>query len=260
MDNAAQTTQPTGKNSQKLNKPVKVANEYFWKYEIVMQKLKINQRGLSHLLLPILVILLVAIAGTFILVKSHAATPRCVGKVCRYTQNQKRQFAAAAWTYWSDPERLRQARQAKYANIYDITSKQVKCKPSKVKIIYYTDLNDQGIAWAGLHGAVKQRAGQNGFTHTTATEFNQKYYCKIKFNFAYQSQIEQPGYACAVFIHEYGHLLGREHNNDPQSPMYTGYVQGKNGSESFDQSISHTLDKTVCRESGNASTPNGVKP
>lgn len=224
-----------------------------------MQKLKINQRGISHLLLPLLVVLVVAIGGTYIIVQSRAATPRCVGKVCRYTNKQKQQFASAAWKYWSDPERVQQARNAKNSKIYDISSEQVKCKPSKVKIVYYSDLNDFAIARAGLHAAVKQKAGINGFTKSDAKSFNQQYYCKIYFNFAYQSQIAYPGYACTVFIHEYGHLLGREHNNNPNSPMYNGYAKGRDGAETFDQAISHTLDKSLCKDTAsidNSSIPN----
>lgn len=220
-----------------------------------MKNTKINQTGISHLLIPLFIILAVAVAGTFVMVRSHAATPRCVGKVCKYTAKQKRQFASAAWKYWSDPERVKQGREARSSNIDDITSNGVTCKPSKVKIIYYSDLNDPAIARAAYHGAVKQSSGVNGYTKTSAKAFNKDDYCKIYFNFAYQSQITYPGYACAVFIHEYGHLLGRPHNNNPESPMYNGYAQGRDGSESFDQSISHTLDKSLCKEVASVDDP-----
>jgi hypothetical protein len=58
-----------------------------------------------------------------------------------------------------------------------------------------------------------QSAALNG---AYRNEVHPSQYCEILINRAYPEDLRQ---GCVTFIHEYGHLLGKEHNSNIHSPM-----------------------------------------
>lgn len=208
-----------------------------------MFKIKIfksDQSGISHILVPFTVILVVAIGGTFLLVSSHANSNAGTArhKPHHYSPVEKARFALAAADYWSHPIAVDSPRNNKYA--YDI--REVSCKPGSVKIKYVNINRDNRIAFTSDYAALKLPASSKN-----ARQFNSKAYCKITFNLAHQNEIPTAGLGCMVFIHEYGHMLGHEHNANVESPMYNGYDVGKGGSaESFRTNQLAVLQKTLC--------------
>ena len=73
-------------------------------------------------------------------------------------------------------------------------------------------------------------------------------YCRIFYNQEYR---ETRASACATFIHEYGHLLGKQHNNNISSPMYTGYTkyQGTKAQKLLDRNRKRIFGKSKCDNS-----------
>lgn len=214
--------------------------------------LPLSTKGHIHLLLPLLVVVVIAVGGAFYLVSSQAA-PKASGPNQKFKGWEVRIFKLAAANYWNNPQRIDQGRNAK-AYIYDINSPEVTCKPGHVKLRYYNNPNDNTIAYVGgwsnyYPAAVKIKAPKDWSRadKKALRDYQKKYYCKMYFNLALKYQITSPGYACVVFIHEYGHMLGREHNHVVDSPMYNGYVQGKGGSpETFDINKLQVMKRSLC--------------
>ena len=71
------------------------------------------------------------------------------------------------------------------------------------------------------------------------------YYCKTWFNTTYK---ETRRNACVTFIHEFGHLMGREHNTNIYSPMYNGYAyyQGDKRTRLGQRWKKNAAGKTLC--------------
>lgn len=207
----------------------------------------VNQKGFSHIFLPLLVVLVVAVGGTYMLVSSHAATPGKPLKPHRFTPAQRQKFALAAANYWDNPQRIDQGRDAK-ARIYDVNSPEVSCKPGNVKIIYYKSSTDGRDAYTHIHGALRKytKLNSSSAVKAAAADFNNTKYCRVWFNLA-SPNMAYGSFACVVFIHEYGHMLGRPHNSNIQSPMYNGYITGKvGGPETFDVNKVITFKKSLC--------------
>lgn len=203
--------------------------------------------------MPLLVVVLTAVTGVYMLVGSQAATKH---KPRYWTRAERAHFASATLDYWSNPKRQEQAANAK-AHIYDID--QVPCKPSMVRISYYNDPKDDAIAYVNssvipgkgkVPAAVRIHTPANASSAVKAAikQHNTSFYCKMHFNLAFQYQIMSPGYACVIFMHEYGHMLGREHNTNIFSPMYTGYVKNLKGygGESFSLNKERVRENSKC--------------
>lgn len=214
-------------------------------------KLKIEgESGLGHLFAPLLGLVLVVVIGASLnVVTSAQAKNEKKTKVHHYSKSEKRAFAIAASAYWGNPQREDQADHAK-KKILRLEDKETTCQPRDVKYEYYNDPKEKAEAWAVYYSAIKQRVSKKSSQaeKSDARYYNKKVYCRIHFNDAFSADLARhPGYACAVFIHEYGHMLGRDHNTNPHSPMYNGYVKGYGGSpESYDTNTLDTISKSLC--------------
>lgn len=73
----------------------------------------------------------------------------------------------------------------------------------------------------------------------------ESYYCKTWFNKSYK---ESRRNACVTFIHEFGHLMGREHNTNLNSPMYNGYAyyRGNYARKLFVRWHKNVVGRTLC--------------
>lgn len=194
----------------------------------------------------------IAVGGAFYLVSSQAA-PKASGPNQKFKGWEVRIFKLAAANYWNNPKRIDQGNNAR-AHVYDINSPEVTCKPGHVKLRYIDDPNNPALAFVG-HWAKDWPASQKfkipkEWTRSqkqAAREWHRNYYCKIYFNLAYKHQFPNVSYACVTFIHEYGHMLGREHNNVIDSPMSSLHTKSYgNGRESFDMRGLNVLKRSLC--------------
>lgn len=70
--------------------------------------------------------------------------------------------------------------------------------------------------------------------------------CRVFFNTLYRETRKN---ACVTFIHEYGHLLGRQHNYNINSPMYVGYAwlpDYRKAEKLFERNRKNIISRTVC--------------
>lgn len=202
----------------------------------------------------ILVLVLIVIGGSASYVYSQSqADAGGRFKPRKYSKQDLATFRLAAAHYWGKPQREDQISNAK-SFIYSIHEKDVTCKPKDVKVKYVNRPDDNSIAYVTNAGSGSPAALRIRTYKTDSADFkryarnyNKKHYCTMVFNLAYQHEIRDKGYACYIFIHEYGHMLGRNHNDNPSSPMYNGYVVGKGGGpESFHTSKARVLKNTLC--------------
>lgn len=111
---------------------------------------------------------------------------------------------------------------------------EVPCQPQDVHIVYgdygteeYAHVKHIGDAWPYDDNR------NNG-------------YCNVYFNVRY---IRPRADNCVIFMHEYGHLLGKRHNDNIQSPMYNGYVYENNwryGDVLYNSNRRNIFSKSVC--------------
>lgn len=139
----------------------------------------------------------------------------------------------------------------------------VPCQPDELKV-NYGDYGKKEIAhvialymaydydnWYSDY-AYKYSWSQYGGTASA----HDKGYCRVFFNRVYR---ETRANACVTFIHEYGHLLGREHNTNIDSPMYTGYakkkINSKKRSELFERNRKKVIGRSNCGKGTTTSIP-----
>lgn len=174
-------------------------------YKLKHKRIPLNSGGGLHYVLPLLAILLVAIVGTYFLVSSQAATKRVDnGKI---TRRELGFFKAATRIYFQGGESFKKA----------------DCQPEEVRVQYYAK-KDAEYAEAYKGGAYKrlQIIAQPDWLKTPS-----KRYCKIYWNTT--ANVNRPlDSRCITFMHEYGHLLGRDHEEkDTTSVMFAGYANDK---------------------------------
>lgn len=142
------------------------------------------------------------------------------------------------WRYRNVDENLFKAAAYIYYNNQGVLGR-VDCMPKDVVIEYKTgnvDPYNNWLAWANLYGAYEG----------TYPEGSKKY-CRVFWNTNYPPET-RPN-ACVTFIHEYGHLLGREHNFDnTKSPMYQGFelYSGNKAVALWRRWHKNLLARTVC--------------
>jgi hypothetical protein len=116
----------------------------------------------------------------------------------RYTKRQENLFREAALRFWI----------SRSGNpLHDSPEYVQFCHPKDVKIIYIKD--DPAV----LARVKEIDYADNMYLHNTG-------FCTIYINGRFSMDGRA---ACVMFIHEYGHLLGREHTNDVGSPMFTQF-------------------------------------
>lgn len=135
-----------------------------------------------------------------------------------YSTRSERLFREAAKQYWQ-------------AHDWDSSK---YCSPYEVEIIY-------GTFAPGYYAKVAQVGdGNRAFK-------GDPYYCKTWFNTRYK---ETRAGACLTFIHEFGHLMDRVHNDNLNSPMYVGYAEpGTTPSRSkllFERNQKRILSRSLC--------------
>ncbi len=146
---------------------------------------------------------LISVAGVLVLLATAAIFIPQVNAVQRGAPGQD-----YYWKFYNRDENLFKAAAYIYYNKQGVLGR-VDCMPQDVVIDYGTT-EKNWIAWAYIYGAYKD----------TFPEGSKKY-CRVFWNTNYWA--EPRANACVTFIHEYGHLLGREHNNNLQSPMFGRY-------------------------------------
>lgn len=174
-----------------------------------------------RVLIPFIVLSM--IVGAFNIGTSEASTS------WKYSYRTESFFRAAIYVYWMNNSNL----------------KEVDCQPNDVKFIYYDFGKDESrtIATAGLYGAYKDFKGKYDNVSKKDNEF---YYCTIQVNS--HRHRESRKNACITMIHEYGHLLGRDHSKNPYSPMFASY-EGISVNKQIalqNRNIKHRLAKSIC--------------
>lgn len=99
-------------------------------------------------------------------------------------------------------------------------AERVDCDPFDVKLVFYND-DDGALARAYLYSASK---GRLMYYYGMKLKDVKRNHCRMFIN-TYSgnhklSRLEM----CVIFIHEYGHMLGFDHNKNIKSVMYDGYV------------------------------------
>lgn len=121
----------------------------------------------------------------------------------------------------------------------DLTSS-VPCQPKDVRIDHFNFTGDyvDAAAYAMLFAAYP--SGPNGDISISGND-----YCKVNFNRRIK---ESSRSACITFMHEYGHLLGRNHTNTISDVMYSGYARysGTRASQLYWRHMKILLSKTTC--------------
>lgn len=137
------------------------------------------------------------------------------------------------WQYSNRTESLFKAAAYVYYNNQGVLGR-VNCMPQDVVIDYGT-INENWTAWAWPYGAYRDEYpdGSNK-------------YCRVFWNTNYWPENRRA--ACVTFIHEYGHLLGRDHNNNIKSPMYDGYDKyaGDKREALYNRRNKNVLARSVC--------------
>lgn len=138
----------------------------------------------------------------------------------KYSNVDENLFKAAAYIY--------------YSRNNELFGDQIDCLPQEVVMDYGTSVDDI-LAWAYPGGAFKDIYPEGS-----------KKYCRISVNTRLKPEIRTN--ACLTFIHEYGHLLGKDHNGNIRSVMYDGYdkYKGLTRTRLFNRNIKLTLAKSVC--------------
>ena len=136
----------------------------------------------------------------------------------KFTPSQLRTFRESAQDFWGDRGEL------------SVQGYPVNCTPRNVRIYYEYNVGGGYIARVKNLPYPDSNVGvvRNVFTfdadyyHGEAHEIMLNSYCKIFFNLAETFRYDTPT-MCTIFIHEYGHLLGKNHVLDRGSPLYNGY-------------------------------------
>lgn len=176
-----------------------------------MSTLKHNQYGFAHIVIILIFVVGVSITGAYLTVSSSAATKKSK-KQTKIASKDLKIFKAATRQYFKDGESFKKA----------------PCKPEKVKVVYYqgnklskNDGNSRAYAYAWLFGAYKKvPVNYVPDLHKNGADK----YCKVYWNVDSAFTLTK-NQQCMTFMHEYGHLLGRDHNNDITSVMYDGYAR-----------------------------------
>lgn len=135
-----------------------------------------------------------------------------------------------SWTYSKRSESLFKAAAYVYYNNQDVfNDKGITCMPQDVKI-RYSDTHTGSYAHTFKWSAYKSRSDDAA-------------YCSMTFDARTSRSL-----ACVAFIHEYGHMIGRDHNKDIQSPMYDGYADyvGDKSTMLFNRWKMKILSRSVC--------------
>lgn len=147
----------------------------------------------------------------------------------KYSYRTESFFRAAIYVYWMNNGNLKEA----------------DCQPNDVKFIYYDFGKDDSntIAAAGLFGAYKDFKGKYGDVSKKDYDLN---YCTIQVNTRLRRESRKN--ACITMIHEYGHLLGRDHSRNPYSPMFTPYegISVEKQIALQNRNIKHRLATSIC--------------
>lgn len=172
---------------------------------------KVNQSGVGHILVIAIIALAIISAGVVgyrvqqqskspALAAASAASYKPTGKVPgKNLSNIKR----LAYVYWK-------------TNSYSADRyRRADCKVTNVKLRYYSDKKDGAYARAYLGAAYKNNPVYNEKTP-------KEDYCIIHWNKRLSRELNMMD-RCTTFVHEYGHLLGYDHNADPRNVMYSGY-------------------------------------
>jgi hypothetical protein len=212
----------------------------------------INQHGHIHfVLLGIAVVMLIVLTGFSInntpqQANLHHATAAKVKQQKRIANRDLSYFRVAAEQYFESGD----------------TYGKAQCKPKDVRIKYYRgsqmlkgSLEADSLAYAYIGGAFKKipLATKDKHSRTIYDKTPSKYYCRIYWNIekAFALTIDQQ---CHAFMHEYGHLLGRQHNDDITSVMYNGFfvdlLLGKSRSAKdsplFKDNVENVGAKSIC--------------
>ena len=143
-------------------------------------------------------------------------------------------FAASRnWEYSKRTESfMKAAAYSYYSGKGELDNSNITCMPNEVRIEYvYYDEN-----WGA----------RAPYDAGLASAKNQSYYCSFQINRKYKAT---RGIACLNFIHEYGHLIGKRHNDNIQSPMYNSYASEKDPDkfkELYNRWRKIIMAKTVC--------------
>jgi hypothetical protein len=151
-----------------------------------MSKSTLNHKGISHILLPLAVVVLISAVGTYMLVQSHANTKK--GKLTRHELSY---FKEATRQYFQDGEAMQKA----------------PCKPEYVRVKYYYggSLSEQderrgAFAYAYMYAGFR-KLPREILPDTTKIPSSQ--YCKIFWNLTSASGLSIAN-QCITFMHEYG--------------------------------------------------------
>lgn len=137
----------------------------------------------------------------------------------RYSRSRENIFKVAAYVY--------------YNNRAELNQPGLTCKPQNVKIVY----GEYG--WGELAHAYWNAGYKDSYD-------NDALYCTVFINT--QTGKEIPANACLTFIHEYGHLIGKDHNSNIKSVMYDGYdkYSGVVRKRLFDRNNKLVLGRSLC--------------
>lgn len=168
-----------------------------------------------------------------------------VGAYSQYSNRSEELFKAAATDYYGS-----QNRQGSSESVLS----GVPCQPKDVKIKYIKSKESElahvralFLAYGGDRWYSEWADQWPDWVKEKGVDFFRDGYCTVYFN--QSSHRETRANACITFIHEYGHLLGREHNDNINSPMYTHYAEVKDplkGYNLFVRYRKHFLGKTIC--------------
>lgn len=141
----------------------------------------------------------------------------------------------SAKMYSTRSERLFRESAKQYWEAHDWDSS-VYCSPYETEIIY--EPFDSGRS---LIARVEEIGDGNRLFKGSP------YYCKTWFNTRTKQTRRQ---ACVTFVHEFGHLMGRVHNTNIESPMYNGYDYLPAGDRRWQLYVrwrKNILGNTLCR-------------
>ena len=153
--------------------------------------------------------------------EAYAKLPNGDSQKKMYSTRTERLFRESAKQYWNDHD-------------YDSS---IYCSPYETEIIY----DEFEGSWIGYLGRVAHIGDGNGSFK------GEPYYCKTWFNTSTKQPRRQ---ACVTFIHEFGHLMGRVHNTNMESPMYNGFDYYPPGNKRWNLYIrwrQNILGKSLCR-------------
>lgn len=174
---------------------------------------KLNNLGLAHIFLPIIVIVAIAGVGTYMQIASKAATPTATTskyKLKKLSGSNLKEAKNIASDYWGN----------------NLCGKNGK----KIKMVWFDDrkffkeiFNDPSLADESREAQINNGPETYAFAyHGAGLDSNDKQYCKIFFNkqavkliseyFSLKHGMNAAETQCIIMVHEAGHLSGYAHS------------------------------------------------